>query len=108
MALRKRDAAVASQDGSVLIKAKGLLAKYPALWEWMTLPVYEDGSRRTLPTVNVFIDAGMVKAFANDRDQGLSACLTSDTLEGLLAALDDGLKADTLEWRVSGAPKKRR
>lgn len=106
--LKRRDMAAAESREQGPVKAKGLLAKYPTLWEWLSCAVYDGGEPRTLPTLNVFFDAGMLKGFANDRDQGLSACLTSDTLEGLLAALEDGLKADCLEWRVSGAPKKRK
>lgn len=108
MALKKRDARNARGEGVDPGKPKGVWAKYPLAWEWFSSTTYDDGSPRTLPTINQFLDAGCLKAFFNDKDQGLSVCLTSDSFEGLLAALEDGLKADCLEWRQSGPPKKSR
>lgn len=108
MALKKRDRAAveASVSGGPALDA--LAKKVPTLWEFLSLGEYDDGSKRVLGTLIIFVDGALVKGFVNDRDQGLSACVSSGTLLGLLEAVEDGLEGDTLEWRASDNKKRRK
>lgn len=108
MALRKRDRASYETEGGEEVAPDALAKKLPSLWEFLTVAKYEDGSKRVLGTLIVFCDAGMVKGFVNDRDAGLSACVTSTGLLALLEAVNDGLEGDTLDWRSSDRSKKKR
>jgi len=72
-----------------------------ALFEFLELSAWEDGSERTTGTVLLFIEDGRWKACLNDRDAGLICFLSAETCDDLLKGLDEGLKEDTLDWRVS-------
>lgn len=108
MALRKRDKAVDEGGDGVIPVIASLAKKYPSLWEFMSCPRYDDGSKRILPTVSLFMCPEGLKASLNDRDQGTVAFVTGDTLESVLASLEAGLQGDTLDWRVSAYGKKKK
>jgi len=80
------------------------LMAMPALAEFLTSSKYDDGSPRQCPTITVFYDHPLVKVCLNDRDQGLAAFVTAATVEGLWAALEEGLAKDSLDWRASQRP----
>lgn len=80
---------------------------HPALWEFLSLSSWEDGSPRQTGTVLLVVDAGMVKAWLNDRDGQRAAWASGDSLGGVLERLEVGLTKDTLEWRAS-QPKSRK
>lgn len=52
-------------------------------------------------TVLVFAEDGKWKACLNDRDGGYYAFASSDSLVGLVEALERGLKGGGLDWRKS-------
>jgi len=108
MALKKRDRAAVEAQSEEGPAADALAKKFPFLWEFLSVGAYEDGSKRVLGTLIVFVDGVLVKAFVNDRDAGLSACVTSTGLLSVLEAVNGGLEADTLEWRSADKGKKRR
>lgn len=108
MALRKRDRAQASGDSGSPPAMDQLAKKLPFLWEFLSSDIYDDGSKRTLGTLILFVDGSLVKAFVNDRDVGLSACVSSVGLWSVLEAVNAALEADTLEWRSSDKGKKRK
>jgi len=86
-----------------------LAARYPNLWEHLTALAYPDQTARVPSSVSVFLDAGCLKACLKDKDNGLVAFVTADSLTGLLEALEAGLAEESLDWRVDGygAKKKR-
>jgi len=106
--LRKRDrrpaveALAALQDGGQFGKA------YPGLWEHLSADHLADGSRRLLSTLTLFVDDGSVKACLNDRDQVLTGWAAGESVEAVLAALERGLQADSIEWRAAGGGKKKK
>jgi hypothetical protein len=108
MAIKKRDRAVSASGGAIKLAPGQLEKKLAHLWEFLTATTYEDGSPRTLGTVNIFIDEGCVKGFINDRDANQSACVSSGGILGLLEAMNDGLAADSLQWRAKEPMKKRK
>lgn len=85
-----------------------LTERLPSLIEFLSLPQYEDGTPRELPTLTVFCEPGCLKAALNDRDGGRVAFVTAVSLEGLLVALEEGLAFSSLDWRPSRSGKSRR
>jgi len=108
MAVRRRDNQV-SEAGSVKpLPVTAFQKNYPVLWEFLSATAYEDGSERRLPTITLFLGPDGLQACLNDRDQGVAAFVTSTTLEGLWAALEEGLKKDGLDWRRSSPPQNKK
>lgn len=75
------------------------LKRWPDLCEFLSAVVWPDGAPRQPGSLSVFVEDGRFKAALHDRDQSLSAYLTSDALLGLLDGLEKHLKADDLDWR---------
>jgi len=65
----------------------------------LTLTVWEDGKERETSSVTVFHGDGLLKACIQDKDAGLIAFVTGESLEGLLDALEKGLASGKLDWR---------
>lgn len=80
--------------------------QYPSLMEWLSSEKWDDGQRRTLPTVSLFIEQGAFKCFLNDRDLERSCCLTGATLGQLLDTVEARLRDGGGDWRH--APDRRR
>jgi len=74
---------------------------HPELVQFLARVSYDDGGSRQPGTLLVFTEHGSLKACLSDRDQGLVAFATSDSFLGLLNVLEEGLAADSLDWRVS-------
>jgi hypothetical protein len=73
---------------------------HPSLCEFLCKSTWEDGTSRTTGTVMLMTEAGLWKAWVNDRDSGLSAFVSSGTLLGLLKSIDKGVESGQLDWRV--------
>lgn len=71
----------------------------PALYEFLTLSSWDDGAKRLRGTFSCFFEDGAFKLWLNDKDGGRSACVSHWTWAGALLKADEGLSADTLEWR---------
>lgn len=96
----KRPSGPRSESGSgVLVIDPGPFSQYPLTWEFMTALVYEDGSRRQLPTLMLFLHDGRLTAALNDRDVGQTAFVSGTSVLDVLGALEGGLEADALQWR---------
>lgn len=108
MVLKRRDQALERDDPAVKVEGGMFARSHPCLWEFLAVGVFPDGSSRKLGTLTVFVDGEGVKGCLNDREQGLSAFSTANTLDGLLARLEAGLSEDTLDWRKSFVPKKKK
>jgi len=108
MAIKKRDAAVESAGGPAKIKENLWTRSYPTLWEFLSTDTFEDGSARRLPTVTIFLGSDGLQACLNDREQGLAAFVTSNSMDGLWQALEKGLKDDSLDWRRSSSPPQKK
>lgn len=79
--------------------------RFPTLFDFLTLTGWGGKARKT-GTMLVFCEDGKWKACVTDRDGGHYAFHSSDTLEGLLKALDDALRGGALDWRVSKSWKR--
>lgn len=81
----------------------------PALWEFLTVTVWDDGEERRTGTLLLFTEEGRWKCCVNDRDAGLVTFVAAESPDQLLRSVDKGLVEDTLDWRKSqGAPTSRR
>jgi len=73
---------------------------WPILGGFLTLTGVGGANRKT-GTLLIFAEDGRWKACLNDRDGGNYCFASADTVEGLLEALERGLKGGGLDWRVS-------
>lgn len=109
MALRRRDDNMLRADPGLPPQPDSLTARFPSLWEFISLASWEDGSPRVPGTVLLFVDDDMVKVRLSDRAQGFTAWVSAKSLEGVLEGCERGLRDDGLEWRKDKpTPPKRR
>lgn len=83
--------------------------KHPALWEYLTVDSYDDGTAREVATLLLFTEDGLFKACLNDRATSRTCWMSATTVGGLLGLLEEALQGDNAEWRTKreGGPKKR-
>lgn len=108
--LRKPEEKPSGLQESVSLASGGLFAKrWPVLTEWLSSSVWEDGTARVTSTLSISVGDGRWKGRVNDRDAIKVAFLSSETLEGLLDALERGLSKNLVEWKEDefGKPKKK-
>ncbi len=71
----------------------------PALLEWMTAVVWDDGKARQTGTVLVMTEGGVWKAWMHDRDAKVSSWVTGKDLVEVLTRMDLQLQNGQGEWR---------
>jgi hypothetical protein len=79
--------------------SSGILAKCPTLFLFLTDGLWDDGSRRELPTLLFFRDGDRFKVCVSDRALSRVAFVTGDTLEAILGTVEKDLAKDALDWR---------
>jgi hypothetical protein len=77
----------------------------PAVWSYLTMSTWEDGSLRETSTISIFQGQSSLQAALNDRDASRVAFVSAESVEGLLAALEAGLQGDSLDWRAAGSKR---
>jgi hypothetical protein len=101
-----------SSNGSpelVSLASAGFFGKrWPVLMEWLLSSAWEDGTVRATSTLSISVGDGRWKGRMNDRDSGMVAFLSSESLEALLDAWERGLSKNSLEWRVDQFQKGKR
>lgn len=81
--------------------------KHPALSEFLTVDQL-DGKARQTATLSVFHAQGVLRCFLNDRESRMSLCVSADTFDALLDALEASLTSDDPGWRsMDGGTKKK-
>lgn len=94
---------VVSSDGSVVgsraFVDEEFIASFPTLYAWLCDVKWDDGVARQPGTMLLCVDAGVLKVWLNDKALSRSAWLSGDSLAGLLAAVESGLRDETLAWR---------
>lgn len=81
--------------------AKGVFAtQYPTLAAYMAQDQWEDKTPRLTTTLLFFVDDGTLKVCVNDREGSRHAFLSGATVDELLSELEEGLAAETVEWRA--------
>lgn len=79
---------------------------WPTLLEYLTTTKYPDGSPRETSCVVITADASGWRGCVSDKDNQRTLWKVSETVEGLLLALEAALMADDpSDWRQSSAAK---
>lgn len=110
-ARRTRGLSDAAGNGTGAVLPGAFSTSHPALWEYLTLTRWEDGTPRQTASFTVFLDGCVLRACVNDKDGGRVAFASSETWEGLFEALEGLLADDAADWRrnrESGGGKARR
>lgn len=81
---------------------------YPALFEYMTVVEWSKGQSRETLSLRLFAEDGRWKVCLTDRETGRVAFVTGDSVEGLLLAADEQLRAGNVDWRPDKYAKKRK
>jgi hypothetical protein len=74
---------------------------FPALYAFLFDAKYEDGSSRLQGTISIFVTGYALKIAVNDKDRNIVAFVTAGTWSEALTLVDDGIAADSLEWKAS-------
>lgn len=98
MFVRRNQAAAAAQSAGG-VNGSGLAERYPAVWEYLSVSQYEDGTARRTSTLMLFVDASGVKVCLNDRDADLTCWITASSPGEALEALETALQAGRAEWQ---------
>jgi hypothetical protein len=104
---KRPEANGAAKSASVEIWGDELGMRFPVLMEWLSADKWEDGVPRVLPSFNLFVGDGALKAFLNDRDLGRSACVTGATFGQLLETVERKLSSGDLDWRPAFRGKRK-
>jgi len=114
MQRRKRDREELESAGGGLSDVD-FMAKWPTLWEHMTVERFDDGQPRKTSSLLVYTQDGRVKGMLKDKEEGEIAFLTAPSFFGLLESFEEGLREGKLDWRrdkeaparPGGGPRKR-
>lgn len=98
-----RSAVRRSEQAAMQKSSAGVLweSAHPAIWEYLTLDVDDEGQERVTSMLCVFVESGVVKIALQDRQEGQSLWVASASLVEALAALEARLQAGDGEWRQS-------
>lgn len=102
MALKK----VLQQTGQRTAAGPGVTdgGDFPTLIEYLTATQYPDGSKRETSSLIVVADAGGWRGCLSDKDNGRSLWKASDSVLGLLMALEQAAaEDDPAAWRQQGS-----
>lgn len=75
------------------------LEAYPALWEYLTVGKWEDGTPRQRSTITFFYEDGLWKACLNDRDGSRSLFVSCPIWNDVLRALERASTDPAAPWR---------
>lgn len=77
-----------------------LAAAHPALWEYLTVDVFEDGTERQTSTLLLFAERGLIKGCLKDRSVNRALWASAATVTGLLEVLEEALSTESGDWRA--------
>lgn len=76
--------------------------QYFALFQFLTDPLYDDGTLRSTGSLSIFTDEdGQLKGCLNDKDAGQVCFTAASNLSQLFKNLDTICKGEAGEWRKS-------
>ena len=73
----------------------------PALFEYLTEGVWEDGTERETATLLFFLEDNMVKCCLNDRAEGRTLWASAISFPDALRRLEEQLAGGSPDWRQS-------
>jgi hypothetical protein len=82
----------------------------PALWEYLTVTAWPDGTPRVPSSLTLFLADGLFKACLSDKEAERVCFVSGASLEALLASLEASLAQHKADWRPSreAAAKRRK
>jgi len=100
--IRREQACKGNPAGSGLsVPPADLVARFPALWEYLWVDRWEDGKKRETSSITIFWGDGRLKGCLNDKANARVLFVAGETLTALLEALEAALASDQAEWRPS-------
>lgn len=99
--VKTRPSPSSQRNGLAIIDPGVVLSPFEALFEYLSVDRYEDGSARAVATLLIFAEDGSWKACLNDRAEARSTWATGSSIEACLEALDVALKSGSADWRRS-------
>lgn len=72
---------------------------YPALWEYLSVAVWDDGTPRQRATLLLMYEDGLIKACLSDRALERVLWVASDDVLDLLSGMERQLADGTAQWR---------
>jgi len=97
--IRKAVASLEKKADRLSERAKAWVDEHPAITEFMTLETNDDGSERTTSMLCVFYEAGIYKIALQDRQEGQSLWVSSQSIPEALDALESILQSGDGDWR---------
>jgi hypothetical protein len=100
MALQRRK--LERENGTAVPSAlplTGYWSKVAELCEWLSSTSWEDGSARCTGTMMLMAEDGRWKAWLHDRDGSCSCFVSSESLEGAVAAAAKAVASAGGDWR---------
>lgn len=97
--LRKPDPSAAGPSPTELPAGGSFAGTYPAVWEYLAMGAWDDGSPRERSTLLIMFQDGLVKLCLTDKALERACWTASDDLDDALAGLEGALAGGTAEWR---------
>ena len=98
----------AKGDGStssLTVNMPEWLSQFPEIWEFLSKPLYKDGTPRQLGKVTLSLESGGVRMSLTDPSSCTYCSRQHPSLADALLAFEVGLSDGSLTWRASGPPK---
>jgi len=73
--------------------------RYVHVWSFIADDRYDDGGERLPGTILLCTGEGRVRLWLHNRDEGLSAWLSGETVEAVFGSAEEALGTATVEWR---------
>jgi hypothetical protein len=87
---------------SLIAKMPEWLSPFPELWEFLSKPLYKDGTPRQMGKVSLCLVSGGIQVTLTDPSSSTYCSRQYKNLEDALLELEVGLERGTLSWRASG------
>jgi len=100
MALRRSASASSGVPAGHVGADPSWSSRWPVLASHLFDATFEDGTPRVTSTLMVLAELGVVKVCLNDREEARSAWVSGRTVDEALEALENGLAADSVDWRA--------
>ncbi len=99
--LRKVVPAAVGESVEAKAQAGDWGTRLPAITEFLTAIVWDDGTPRLRGSLILFSEEGLWKLCLSDKDSGRVAFVTAQTPVEVFGAAEKGLAAGSLDWRAS-------
>lgn len=109
MALERPKPAENGQSASSwTAKIPSWLSQFPELWEFLSKPIYKDGTARQLGKVSFGLNSAGIQMTLTDPSSSTYCSRNYQTIEDALLGFEVGLSDGSLTWRASGPLKGRK